>query len=460
MPNHPDFSPPGFSLPGVPGPDPARRVCLAIPCNRECGHAIAGLASEAACVAHTPGLEVLVLISDTSDPATQAANARQVQHSQAESGQPLIHLTTDQQRDFLQRMLAATDLAPTLATRLQGLLLPDGISYGAATNRLFLFAASLGCESVHRRDSDSHYLQHQGQPRYPLLQELRYLGREAHHLGEEVTQVDAHLPEQECPVMLVGGSYRGETSIDIMPMYQANPALCHEILGLWTPRDMSAAEQQAFNNRMFLQRQHDPFEHDRAILTTADADERPVDMCNVSFYAIHEQVPLPTAPGTIGADYFLIDLLRALALPVVHHNRDILNYYTPERRTEAGFIDYQLRLARFFLYMSYAHEIVAQLGALPNRIISRDWQIDQAALAGLIEQAAGGCDQENADKLAVLCRALPQLGATYARAAEEIARQKARLLSQAKQDMLDFAFLVQHWPCLIRASQRTRLHAG
>ncbi|MGX1633651.1 DUF6271 family protein, partial [Streptomyces albidoflavus] len=36
-------------------------------------------------------------------------------------------------------------------------MLPGGLSYGACTNRAFLIAAALGCESVHRRDSDSRY---------------------------------------------------------------------------------------------------------------------------------------------------------------------------------------------------------------------------------------------------------------------------------------------------------------
>lgn len=435
----------------------SRRVCLAIPSNRECRAAIAALANEAAAVAHVPGLNVLVLISDTSGAADLAANTEQVQQSRIESGQKLIHLSAADQTSFLQRMLAASELESAVCQRLQALLLPHAVSYGAATNRLFLFAASLDCESVHRRDSDSHYLHKDGLPRFPLQQELRFLGRESHHLGDEVNQVDAHLPEQACPVMMVGGSYSGEASIDIMPMYQANPALCHEILGLWAERGMSAAEKQVFNDRMFLRRKHDAFEHDLAILTTADADERPVDMCNVSFYAIHEQVPLPTAPGTIGADYFLIDLLRALALPVVHHNRNIVNYYTAERRTEAGFIDYQTRLARFYLYMSYAHEIVAGLSAAPGRFIDSQWQIEHAQLADLIEQASTCCDQENAEKLDVLCRALPQFGPAYTVVAREIDAQRTALLTQAKQDMLDFAFLVRHWPRLIQSSKKTAL---
>lgn len=59
------------------------------------------------------------------------------------------------------------------------LMLPAGVSYGACTNRAFLIAAALGCDSVHRRDSDSTYQTLNGETVFPVHHELASLGKTA-----------------------------------------------------------------------------------------------------------------------------------------------------------------------------------------------------------------------------------------------------------------------------------------
>ena len=67
-------------------------------------------------------------------------------------------------------------------------MLPAALSYGACTNRAFLIAVALGCESVHRRDSDSRYQVVNGQPVFPIHHELMSLGKRAADAAHSVSE--------------------------------------------------------------------------------------------------------------------------------------------------------------------------------------------------------------------------------------------------------------------------------
>jgi len=327
------------------------------------------------------------------------------------------------------------------------------VSYGAATNRLFLAAASLGCASVHRRDSDSRYQQHAGRPVHPIVPELRFIGRAAAQARPVVDAVLAAAGDDACPIFMVGGSYVGELSIDLAPMLARDPEIVHELLALWTPPRMPAPERRRFNDRLFLRRAHAPFARDHAQLTTADADGAPVDMCNIAFHRVHEQVPLPPAPETIASDYFLVDLLRALALPVVQHNRAIDNYYTPERRTPQGGIDYQLRFVRFLLHMSAVHAVVEAVERERAAFLDADFGIVLPRLGRTIAASVDAAREYNPGKLEIARRCLERLGGVHAAAAAIVGARRAELLAGAERDVAQFARLAAAWPALIAAAK-------
>ena len=432
-----------------------KRICLALPTNRECAGAIERLGAEALEALQRFPVEIELLVSDTSRGGALALNARAARAVPAHRFLRVHHVDATAQRRFLRAAVERAGLEDERA--ILAALIPDAVSYGAATNRLFLAAASLGCASVHRRDSDSRYQQFAGRPVHPIVPELRFLGRpaaQARQGADAAAPVDA---DESCPIFMVGGSYVGELSIDLAPMLERDPEIVHELLALWTPPGMPAPERRRFNERLFLRREHAPFERDLARLTTTDADDAPVDMCNISFHRLHEQVPLPPAPATIASDYFLIDLLRALALPVVQHNRAIDNYYTAERRTPQGGIDYQLRFVRFLLHMSAVHALVASVERERHAFIDADFRIVPSRLVAAIADSADAAREYNPGKLETAQRCLARLGGLHADAAAIVAARRAELLAEAECNITQFARLAAAWPALIAAARRLPL---
>jgi hypothetical protein len=96
-----------------------------------------------------------VLILDSSAERAYAGHRAVVETLEAVPHVAVHLLDESAQRVFLDKAVVGAGLGSP--NRLIGLMLPDGVSYGACTNRAFLIAAALGCESVHRRDSDSAY---------------------------------------------------------------------------------------------------------------------------------------------------------------------------------------------------------------------------------------------------------------------------------------------------------------
>ncbi|WP_254406731.1 DUF6271 family protein, partial [Streptomyces sp. AC627_RSS907] len=159
--------------------------------------------------------------------------------------------------------------------------------------------------------------------------------------------------------VLVGASFVGELSVDISEIRQLDEDVYRDVVGLWAPADWSAEQKRELADESFTGAGTAPFTGDHALLTLVDPMR--LDMCNISFQQVHERVPLPPATNTIGSDYFLMHLVHDAALPGVLHNRHIVNFYTTERRTDAGFMAYQLRFTKFFLSMLYLNAVYAAM---------------------------------------------------------------------------------------------------
>lgn len=152
-----------------------RRICLTLPTNRACTTTIADIGEEAAYAAREFGVEVELLILDSSDPSSFAEHTKAVRELPIVPDVIVHHLDEAAQREFLRAAIGHAGLPGP--GRLLDLMLPDAVSYGACTNRAFLLAAALGCDSIHRRDSDSGYQTLDGEPVFPIHHELLSLGR-------------------------------------------------------------------------------------------------------------------------------------------------------------------------------------------------------------------------------------------------------------------------------------------
>ncbi|MDF4251978.1 DUF6271 family protein [Streptomyces sp. WMMB303] len=428
-----------------------RRICLTLPTNRPCTATIAAVGAEAGYAAARFGIEVRLLILDSCSAAGYAEHAAAVRDLPPSPGVTVHHLDEARQADFLRRLTERSGHAePAL---LRELLLPDALSYGACTDRAFLLAAALGCESVHRRDSDSRYQTVNGSPVFPVHQELMSLGRRAGHAAAHVAETTLPAEHTGKRIALVGGSFIGAPSVDLGDMPSTAPEIHHEVVSLWAPAHWSARQKRELVRESFLGAGTRPFERDHSLLTLVDPMR--VDMCNVSFHGVHERVPLPPARDTIGSDYFLLHLVRHAELPGVLHNRNIINYHTTERRTDQGFLAYQRRFAKFLLSMLYFHSLYEAMARAGDTLLDSTGQVRGAAVAELIGRSTALDQRENVQRLDTLETSYRRLGGRYATFADRLGADREQLLDEARGDIADFALLTEAWGELVAAARHT-----
>jgi hypothetical protein len=430
-----------------------RTVCLTLPTNRECAAAIAALVDEAVYAVEQFDVLVHLLILDSSRERDFAGHAEVVGNASEVPNVVLHHLDETRQREFLREVIARAGVAkPELVLEL---MLPATVSYGACTNRAFLIAAALGCESVHRRDSDSNYQVLDGATVFPIHHELTSLGLRASDAVRGVTETALDPQHGDKPVVLVGSSFVGELSVDIAEIRDTDPDVYYDIVSLWAAEGTSEAEKRDLVEESFTGAGTDPFTRDHSVLTIVDPMR--VDMCNISFYRVHEQVPLPPATDTIGSDYFLMHLVHDATLPGVLHNRNIVNYHTAERKSDEGFTAYQLRLVKFFLSMLYFHVVYARMATAGETLLDEEHRVRSSVVAEFVRQSTFLDVDENVSRLDSLDRAYRRLGGRYAPFADLLASRRGRLLDEARADMEDFALLIEAWEPLVRASGTTRV---
>jgi hypothetical protein len=369
-------------------------------------------------------------------------------------GVVVVHLDEPAQEEFLRRVAGRAGVADP--ERVLGLMLPAKLSYGACTNRAFLIAAALGCESVHRRDSDSRYQQFGGEPVYPIGHELSTLGRRASEVTGEVTEVRLDAGRAARPVSMVGSSFVGEQSVDIGEIFDLDPGVYADIVSLWAPLEWSEVEKKDLVEESFKGAGTEVFAGDVSAL--GDVDPMRVDMCNISFYDVHERVPLPPATDTIGSDYFLIHVVHDAALPGVLHNRHIVNFHTPERKADAGFFAYQLRLTKFFLSMHYFNFIYDRMAAAGESMLDDHDRIRPEVIVAFTRESAVLPVGDNRWRLDSLDKSYRALGGRYAAFAGQLAGRRETLLAEARQDIEDFALLTEIWRPLIEAAKADSAH--
>ena len=426
-----------------------RKICLALPTNRECSATIAALAAEAAYAAEHFPVEVAVLILDSTDEATFAVHATAVEALPDTPNVTVTHLDEAAQRRFLLDVTGRAGLGkPDLIV---DLMLPRQLSYGACTNRAFLIGAALGCESVHRRDSDIAYQTWDGEPLFPVHHELISLGRRAADAADAVSEVALDPVHAGKPVVMVGGALVGELSVDIAEIHQLDPAAYYDIVSLWAAEGTSEQHKRALVEESFTGAGDETFTGDHSTLDLVDPMR--VEMSNISFYQVQEEVPLPPMTETIGSDYFLLHLVPDSRLPGVRHNRHVINFHTPERKTESAFYAYHLRLAKFFLSMLYLHVIYQRMGEAGEDLLDEQHRVRAARVAEIVRASVLLDKGPNVRRLDTLDRAYRKLGGRYAVFAELLAPRREQLLTEAAHDIEDFATLIVAWEPLIRAAK-------
>ncbi|MGW4568542.1 DUF6271 family protein [Streptomyces sp. NPDC004561] len=426
------------------------RICLCLPTNRACSATITALHAEAAYAARRFGTDVQLLILDSCDERTRTQHSRTVAELPPVPDVTVHHLDERRQRARLRRLIDRAGLPEP--ERLLRLMLPPAVSYGACTNRAFLFAAALGCHSVHRRDSDSAYQLHAGRPVFPVHQELPWLGRPAAEAMAAGLHTDLDPAHAHRPVSMAGASFIGELSVDMGEIRRLDEGVHHDVVSLWAPGDWPEERKRELVAESFTGAGTAPFTGDRSTLTLVDPMR--VDMCNIAFdHAVYERIPLPPATDTIGSDYFLTHLVHDAGLPGILHNRHIMNFHTPERRTGSGFSAYQRRFVKFLLSMLYFHHVYDRMTAEGAALLDERHRVRPDRIVHLLRESTTLDRTENIWRLDRVDTAYRKLGGRYETFAEQLALQRAELLDEAERDIEDFAYLTEAWPALMEGTR-------
>ncbi|MGC5542694.1 DUF6271 family protein [Streptomyces griseus] len=433
-----------------------RRACLTLPTHRACSGTIAAIGEEAAYGAREFGVEVHLLILDSSPEPVLAEHRAAVAALPASPGVTVHHLDEDEQRAFLSEVTERSGAPAAVADRLLDLMLPSGVSYGACTNRAFLVAQALGCTSVHRRDSDSRYQHLDGEPVFPLHQELAHLGRRADDVRKSATRSKLPPGSDDRRVAVAGGSFVGEMSVDVAEIRELDPDTYGELIGLSLPEGYPEFVRKHLIDESFRGAGNGMFDGDRT--TLAPISPMRVDMCNIALdHEVYRRIPLPPATDTIGSDYFLLHLAHDARLPGLQHNRHIVNFHTAERRTDDGFLAYQLRFAKFLLAKTYLNAVYGRTAKAGDALLDAGGHIRASVVAGFVRDSIDLDRTKVARRLDVIDRAYRRLGGRYPTVADTLAENSGRLLDEARDDMADFALLMDHWEALSGASAEAGL---
>ncbi|GAA2850080.1 hypothetical protein Acy02nite_33200 [Actinoplanes cyaneus] len=404
-----------------------RRACLVVPTNRECVATLAEVIAEAEYAAGHFDVDVHLLILDSSEHFAEHAAA-------LSAARNVWHLDDARQREFLRRVVGAADV--TKPDLLLDLMQPKALSYGACTNRAFLTAAALGCDTVHRRDSDLYFQTYAGEKVFPIHAELSALGRPARDVVATEDRLDDS--RRDLPVAMAGASFVGSMSVDIEDIRDHDAY--YDLVSLWAAPGSTDEEKRALVDESFTGSA--PFDGDHTILSVVDPMR--VDMHNISFHGLQERVPLPPATDTIGSDYFLIHVADKAGLPGLLHNRHIVNFHTAERKTDAGFLAYQLRFAKFILSMYYLHFVYQRM--------TTDAPAD---IAALVRESTWQPREPNETTADLMEAAYRRLGGRFTGVADLIRERRDTLLIEARRDMDDYALLIDAWAALIAAARET-----
>ncbi|WNO11111.1 DUF6271 family protein [Teredinibacter sp. KSP-S5-2] len=431
-----------------------KKICLSLPTNRRCVEAIALLAEEAKYAIDTFAVEVCLLVLDTSEGNDLIDNRNAVLSTSSIPGLQIIHMDEQEQQTHLRAIIDATEGAQRCGLKTEELIqlmLPQTVSYGACTNRVFLLAKALGCCSVHRRDSDSHYQKHNGQYMFPIYHELNSIGKVAATCVDNVTEHTLSGSLNDKRVAMVAGSFIGEMSVDLADIQSIDAEAYRTLVALWADSETTEEQKNELVSVSFKGAGTERFKQDYSLLGVVDPMR--IDMCNICFFDIQEQLPLPPVTETIGSDYFLMHVLKHTQTPGVYHNRHIENYYTKERKTDEGFIKYHTRYVRFLMSMPYFHSIYSSLERCGEQLLTESGQIDIPRLTRFIKQSLRLGDAENRKKLTVAYETYQRLGGRYAEFAKTIPALCEAWQEKTEQGFKDYIHLILSWRGLMSSAE-------
>jgi len=316
---------------------------LYLPTHRPVDALLEGVLAEAEWVhSRSTSGACFLLVEHGASPETSERNGAALAAAQEAHGSLCSsHLTRERSEELVDAVLQRCDLGPEQRERVRDLLLPVGLSYGAAPNVAYLAAIALGADAVHRRDSDVQ-VEH---GRWPAQFELSMLGKPLGETSAIQSQRGQRHFAPEAQIACVGTCGYGDAAFDRRDLLSAgfDRATAFQSLGSGSADRLGTEMLAGFF--MYGEPQI-RYQTDAAWI---DYEER-VEMQACAIGQIFHYLPEMPALNLVGSDYMTKDLAWQMSLPVMFHTRKVKHHYGPYRRDQRSIddvVDYALRDLRY-----------------------------------------------------------------------------------------------------------------
>lgn len=313
---------------------------------------------------------------------------------------------------------------------LQSLFLGKLLNYGRVANLTSIIAEYFSAQYVHRRDSDTGLQVESERKVFPIDFEVEYLNN------------------KERGGCLVGGSYIGESNLDLF-IFQDDRPLIKDFFSCMKIRP----EAHDIIIETWLGKKSGQQSSPPQIRIVEGAHP---DMGNVAYTReVYRNLPFPPHDDTTGTDYFpMITLLKA-GRKVFLHNHDVVHRYMEDRSSEPFVVDYFTRVAKFIDYLQLYEDVFVRAShwCQGNTLVELGKMLENALCRG-------------SAKTNLRVNSLQGFIAIMRRTHVSFSKRLADQIEEKMQTILDFGLvglqdhlsLVQNWQnIMLRAKQSNAL---
>lgn len=410
-----------------------------IPTNRDIRKCLQSYITEIEYCQNKFNINIPVFILDSGNLECEKLNRRTVDEFRASySHVTIIYLPYEKQRYIVEYIIESAGLD---RAKYESCFVPQSINYGAVMNKIYLLAAALQYDVIHRRDSDT--ILQENCP-YPLEVEILNIGK-----------VNPCF-ESKREVAIVGSGYVGEWNLDIKEFVVGNDQLFRRFLSCLN------ISEQAHDD--FMKETYEEceryFKKDEFQYVIGKETKMP-EAGNFAIYKIFEEFPCLPADYTLGSDYFTFKMAIAFEYPVLFHERRVFHTYHEGRKSADNMKRYVKSLAKFCdhspVYWYFVNQVALPLmEELKNSGESvKDWDMDMI-LDKLSDGMIGLKDvvcQTRKENIKML--ALDFLSEKYPIDAKNIAQDVDKIINTCKDDYVLHGDLMKNWKRLMKAANRS-----
>lgn len=408
-----------------------------IPTNRDIKKCLESYLEEIEYCQKKYQMNIPVFILDSGNEKCEKNNLETIIKLRKERPEVVIYyIPFEVQKKLIGHILEVSGLSKE---KYQDCFIPERVNYGAVMNKIYLLAAALQYDVIHRRDSDTVL---QENCPYPLEIEIENIGK-----------INSNF-DSDRKVAIVGSGYVGEWNLDIKEFVIGNNALFCTFLSCLNIPDEGHED--------FMKETYEDcekyFKEDVFQYVMGEETKMP-EAGNFSIYRIFKDFPCLPADYTLGSDYFTFKMAIALEYPVIFHERRVFHTYHEGRKSAENMQCYIKSLSKFCDHSPVYWYFVNQV-ALPlmQEKKNKGTEFSNWDMKSILNKFGNGIiDLEDVvietrkDNLQRFAREF--LSVKYPKEAEQIEQDVDSIIKECKADYVLHGELLKSWKQVIFAAE-------